>query len=82
MTMLVAQMWGVLLGAFFIGLGTGWWIWRRAGEKVQPGVAAMAQTGDLEPAQDSGAVLGTLDQDSAGLEATPAQAVSPITRHQ
>ncbi|PQA86668.1 hypothetical protein [Hyphococcus luteus] len=50
MLWLAVHMWALLLAAFGVGLGAGWWIW---GQRNRP--PAPSETGD--------APLGTLDLD-------------------
>ncbi|MBT8472290.1 MAG: hypothetical protein KJN99_06770 [Marinicaulis sp.] len=53
MLWLAAHMWFLLIGAFCMGLGVGWWAW---------GGKAAEKPASQQPA-DTNAPLGTLDHD-------------------
>lgn len=55
MLWLAVHMWALLLAAFAVGLGIGWWIWGQRSEPPAPARNAPAPMGTLNIEDDAGA---------------------------
>lgn len=56
MLWLTLHMWGVLLGAFALGVFIGWWVWHKSVDQGQ------SHSSKIDPRRDA-PVLGTLEAD-------------------
>lgn len=56
MLWLAVHMWALLLAAFAVGLGVGWWIWGQRDEPPAPAQNEPAPLGTLNIDDDPGAV--------------------------
>ncbi len=55
MLWLAVHMWALLLAAFVIGLGAGWWIWGQDPTSPAPAARGDAPMGSLELDEDTAA---------------------------